>query len=117
MALHDVLGPGVRIRVGAETRIVRPKRLIGRVGNSIPLIESLICRKPTLGVTEVPLAENTGGVTGVREHLCHGDFPLHEAIDGSIDRHRAVARAYRIPSGYRPVIRAARLGVHCASTL
>jgi hypothetical protein len=69
MALHDVLGPGVGIRVGAETWIVRPKRLIARVGNSIPLIESLICGKPTLRVTEVPLAGQTANISRLAENL------------------------------------------------
>jgi hypothetical protein len=44
-------------------------------------------------VAQVPLAESSGSVTGVREHFGHCDFPLHEAVDRSIDRHRAVTRA------------------------
>jgi hypothetical protein len=71
MPLRNVLGPDVGIRVEAETQIVRPKRLIGRVGNSVALIESLICRKPTLRVTEMPLAENIGGAISVSEHFSH----------------------------------------------
>src|SRR5271168_5229766 len=101
MARHDVFGPGVGIRVGAETRIVRPKRLIGGVRNSVPFIEALICWKPTSGVSEVPFAENSGGVASAREHFGQGDFPLDEAVDRSIDRYRAVACAYRIPPSHQ----------------
>jgi len=65
MALHNVLGPGVGIRIGGGTPTVRPERLVGGVGNSIPLIESLICRKPSFSVAKMPLAESSGSVTGV----------------------------------------------------
>ena|SRR5882672_803904 len=113
MALHNVLGPSVGIRVRAETRVVRPKRLVGGVRNSIPLIETLICRKPAFRVAQVPLAESAGGVTGVREHSGHCDFPLHGAIVKSIDRYRAVTRANCVPPSHQSCTarRALRLDV------
>ncbi len=79
-----------------EHFIRRPIALVGRIGDAIPLIETLIGRIATLCLAEVPLAEMGGGITHIAQHLSHGVFPLGQAIIHGLERYRTVPRAYGI---------------------
>ena len=88
-----------------ETALVEPLEvrvgcLVGRVGYSIPLIKTLVRGEAARGAPEVPFAEHAGGIAGVREHLGHGHFPLHEAIHAASLRSLCCAAADRIAAGH-----------------
>ncbi len=101
----NVFGYGVRTQVLLRDRIelilVRPQTFICRVGNAIPFIESLVCRKTAFRMAQVPLSKHSRRVACVRQHFGHRDFPLSQAVHARGDWHRGIARADRVAPGHK----------------
>jgi hypothetical protein len=56
-------------------------RLVGGIRDTVPFLKSLVCREASFGTPEMPFSVHSRGVTDLREHLCHRDFPLHQTVD------------------------------------
>jgi hypothetical protein len=55
------------------------ERVPGIAGrDAVELIETLVLRLAVGLVAEMPLAKHCGGLTGMAQHLCHGDFCCRE---------------------------------------
>ena len=110
LAFVDVGPLNAAFRVAVEHF---PGRLVARVRDAIPLVEALVRGEPALGVAEMPLAEHARGVSGIGQHLSHGDLPLDEAVNTSTERDRTIAGTDRVAAGHDrgPRRRALRLNI------
>lgn len=87
------------VRAGAEARIVRPKAVVGGIGDPIPLVKALVGRIAAGGLAEVPFAIHGSGVSGVGEHFRHRVLPLSQPVERCLERNSGIAGTNRIAAG------------------
>ena len=93
-----------------KPRVAGPQRDVPGAVQAVPVVKALVCRQPSEVFAAVPFPVAGVAVAKLFQLVGDGDFPGDEPRTGS-----AVIQPVR--TGCRPVISAARLGVHCASTL
>ena len=119
LPFHQVFRPGIGMhRLAVDERVVAPVAFVGRVRNSVPLVKALIGREATFGVAEMPFAVGGSGIAPGRQGFGDGDFPLRQAVQRRVDRHRAVAGAHRVATRHqrRAARRALRLDIEVGQT-
>ncbi len=107
------VGLGRDLSVG-EVRLHRPEDLVGRAGGPHRLVKAEVGRAALLGIAaQVPLAPHPRGVADV------GQRPAIVTSQRVIPSAPPVTSTLCVPEriAWRPVSKAERLGVHCASTL
>ena len=83
---------------GIEARLGGPQRLVGGVGDAVPLVETLVGGEAAVDVAEVPLPEMPGGVALSRGDLGDRLLPLHQPVGAAGQRDAVGARPDRVPA-------------------